>query len=229
MGLDEIHPGVLKEPADEAAKPLPIISEKLWQPVEAPTDWKRGTIAPIFKKGKKEDPGNYRPVSLTSAPGKIMEQILLKVLLRHMENKGDVIGGNQHGFTKDKACLTDLVASYGITISVDKGRATDIIYRDFCKALETVLHNLTAKLEKKGSDRWITHRIRNWLNGHTERIAGAERMGVCHINLLLKIINTEVSTSVCKIPGFLQLCGPEILWVWNVFNLVWCVKDIRSV
>ncbi|CAM4561181.1 unnamed protein product [Caretta caretta] len=172
MGPDVLHPRVLKELADVIAEPLAIIFENSWQSGEVPDDWKKANVVPIFKKGKKEDPGNYRPVSLTSVPGKIMEHVLKESILKHLEER-KVIRNSQHGFTKGKSCLTNLIAFYDeITVSVDEGKAVDALFLDFSKAFDTVFHSILAsKLKKYGLDEWTVRWIESWLDCRAQRVA----------------------------------------------------------
>ena len=85
-------------------------------------------MTPIYKKGCWEDPGNYRPVSLTLVPGKVMEQITLRVIAWHVgDNQG--IRPSQHGFTKVRSYLTNLISFYDqMTQPVDEGKAVDVVY-----------------------------------------------------------------------------------------------------
>ncbi|KFO64936.1 RNA-directed DNA polymerase from mobile element jockey, partial [Corvus brachyrhynchos] len=86
MGPDGIHPRVMRELADELAKVLSIIYHQSWCTGEVPDDWKLANATPIQKKGQKEDSGNYRPVSLPLVPGKVVEQIILSIITRHLQD-----------------------------------------------------------------------------------------------------------------------------------------------
>jgi len=74
-----------------------------------PEDWRKASVTPILKKGRKEDPGNYRPVSLASILGKVMEQLILEVIIKQVEEK-KIIRSSQNLFTKGKSCLTNSIA-----------------------------------------------------------------------------------------------------------------------
>ncbi|KAK4831670.1 LOW QUALITY PROTEIN: hypothetical protein QYF61_018667 [Mycteria americana] len=169
MGPDGIHPRVLRELAEELAKPLCIIYQQSWLTGEVPDDWRLANVMPIYKKGQKEDLGNYRPVSLTLGLGKIMEQFILSALNRHA-NQG--IRPSQHGFMKGKSCLTNLISFYNkVTQLVDEGKAVDVVYLEFSIAFDTVSHSiLLQKLAAHGLGTCTLHWVKNWLDGRAQRV-----------------------------------------------------------
>ncbi|KAK4830877.1 hypothetical protein QYF61_013806 [Mycteria americana] len=167
MGLDGIHPRVLGELAEVLTKPLSILYQQSWLTGEVPADWRLASVAPIYKKGQKQDPGNYRPVSLTSVPGKLMEQISWSAITWHVQDN-QAIRPSQHGFRKGRSCLTNLISFYDkVTLLVDEGKAVDVVYLDFSKAFD--MHS-PRELAAHGLDGCTLRWVKNWLDGRAQRV-----------------------------------------------------------
>ena len=92
---------------------------------------------------------NYRPVSLTSVSCKLLEHIICKHLLDHLE-KNKILTYLNHGFRAGYSCETQLLTTmHDLLRSNDKGLQTDMVILDFSKAFDTVSHGkLLHKLDK---------------------------------------------------------------------------------
>ena len=170
-GPDGIKPALLQDLGESILAPLEIIFNKAMETGQSPEDWKTAYITPIHKKGTKGNPGNYRPVSLTSVPCKIMESIVKDRVMSHLlENS--LIQDSQHGFMPGRSCSTNLVEFMDfVTREVDSGNPVDIFYLDFSKAFDKVpRQRLVKKMQAKGLDPNVVTWIENWLTGRTQRV-----------------------------------------------------------
>jgi hypothetical protein len=106
-----------------------------------PLQWNQSNVTAIYKSaGSKSDPGNYRPISLTSIPCKVLESIIKQNMLLHVE-KHELVKSTQHGFVGKRSCLSNLLTSVEyVTSHVDKGIPVDVLYLDFKKAFDKVPH-----------------------------------------------------------------------------------------
>ena len=160
-GPDGLHPRVLREAAAQLCVPLTILFKRSLDEGLLPEDWKRANVIPIFKKGEISDPGNYRPISLTSAVCKVLESIIRESIIEHM-TCNSLISNAQHGFLPKRSCVSQLFTSIEYwTDEMQKGNPVDVIYVDFKKAFDKVPHErLLMKLKAYG----ITSKLLNWIH-----------------------------------------------------------------
>ena len=170
-GPDEFYPKELKEVEKEIAPHVYSIYKASLEQRKAVKDWKLQNITPLFKKGSKKEPGNHRPVSLTSVPGKILESIIAEDIINHLESN-KLLCDSQHGFRKGRSCLTNLLEFFHSIFSVyDTSRAIDILYLDFKKAFDKVPHKrLMAKVRGLGIIGEVADWIEDWLSDRKQRV-----------------------------------------------------------
>ena len=170
-GPDLISAKLLKSVIHTVAKPLQMLFNKSMSTGTVPKEWKDAIVIPIFKKGTKGSPGNYRPVSLTSIPCKIMESIIKDEIVRHLETN-NLMKPSQHGFTKKRSVTTNLLEFFEfVTKTVDEGQPVDIIYLDFSKAFDKVPKlRLIEKIKSKSISGNIVKWISDWLTNRRQKV-----------------------------------------------------------
>jgi len=159
-GPDDIPNLVLQKCATAIAPGLAAIFQKSLDSGDLPKDWLDANIAPVFKKGDKHSPENYRPISLTSVTCKILEHIICRHILSHFEQH-KILTNLNHGFRSGFSCETQLaVTTHDLLQSFDKGKQVDVAILDFSKAFDTVPHNkLLHKLDMYG----VRGPLHSWL------------------------------------------------------------------
>ncbi len=150
-GPDRILTRILKECSELISPILLIIFRKSLNCGKIPQEWKRANICPVYKKSDKHDCINYRPMSLKCICCKLLEHIISKNIMPHIENN-NILYDLQHGCTPSRSCETQLISFLKhISQSNNQNIQTDVVIMDFAKAFDKVTRqHLLYKLKYYG-------------------------------------------------------------------------------
>ena len=170
-GPDSVNPYVLKKTAAEISPMLTHIFKKSLETGTVPSQWKHAYISPIFKKGQKSDPKNYRPISLTSVICKSMEHIIVSQVMKHLEDR-NILTDRQFGFRSKHSCESQLYVTINdIAKQIDSDLQVDAAILDFSKAFDKVSHQkLLYKLNYYGIRGNVLYWLESFLNGRTQQV-----------------------------------------------------------
>ena len=170
-GPDEIPARLLQTMSKELAPALTAIYNQSLEAGTLPTQWKTAWIAPVFKKGSHTEPVNYRPVSLTCVPCKLMEHCICTHIRTHLDNH-NLLGEENHGFRKRHSTETQLlITTHDMLKARDMGHQMDALILDLSKAFDTVPHReLLGKLERYGVEGDLLAWTGDFLQGRTQSV-----------------------------------------------------------
>jgi exonuclease III len=171
VSWDGISTKVIKKIAPYVALPLSCIINQSFQEGKFPENLKLSLVTPIYKKDERQDPGNYRPISITSPVSKILEKAFLAQLVKHLENN-KILSERQHGFQKGKSTVTalfDIVTE--IYDCLENREKINLILYDFSNAFGCLVPQLLLKkLEKYGLRDQALSWIKTFLMDRTQLV-----------------------------------------------------------
>ena len=175
-GPDSITPFVLRNIAISISQPLAILFNCSLSSNTFPNLWKFSTVIPIFKKGDRSDPKNYRPISLTSIISKVFEKTVLKYLLPYLLNN-KLITDKQAGFLPNHSTSYQLIEICNtLATNLKHGLATTILFADISRAFDRLSHRgIYCKLDQYGLSLGIRQWIFSFLTDRKQRtLVGGE-------------------------------------------------------
>ena len=167
-GPDNLHPILLRSCSSSLAYPLSVIFRQSLRDHCLPAPWKTSLVIPIFKKGARYNPLNYRPISLTSVICKCLERIISQQLTAYLE-ECSILSDNQYGFRSGRSTQDQLILVYDdVSKWLDDDGVVDLVMFDFAKAFDLVSHPiLLQKLRLIGIQSPLIYWIEDFLVGRS--------------------------------------------------------------
>ena len=109
-GPDNLHSKILKELSKVLDKPLQILYQNTLTKRNTTEEWKHANVTDIFKKGDRNKPNNYRPVSLTFILCKVMESLIRDKIMNHMK-RNKLFSNKQFGFLDGRSTVLQLLVA----------------------------------------------------------------------------------------------------------------------
>ena len=171
-GPDFINPRLIKEGKDILSPHLSRLFNKSLQQSSFPDTWKTANVIPVYKKGEKSDPSNYRPISLLSCLSKVFERCVFKHFYNYI-NSNSLITAVQSGFTPNDSAVFQLIDLYNcFSRAIDDGKEVRVVFCDISKAFDRVWHTgLLYKLRSIGVGGTALAWFHSYLEDRVQRVA----------------------------------------------------------